>query len=253
MAKSKKRILRYMGFLVLLFSAIGFAEREQKAQVVKQVQVSIETPDEKPLVRNAELLSALANQFELGIDSQQLRNLNFDYLDSCLMANPFIEKATTFSSLHGVLRVEAIEQKPVLRIINQNNESYYLSDKGHKLPLSENYTPRVLVASGNIQESVFPTDSLKSETLRQLHSIAQYLEKNKLIKALAGQLFVNIDDDIVLITKQEERHDIIIGNDDRLAEKFDNLEQFYTKVLPVKGWDAYKSINLKYKNQIVAK
>jgi len=36
-----------------------------------------------------------------------------------------------------------------------------------------------------------------------------------------------------------------------VKEKLNNLYEFYKQAMPVKGWQAYSDINLKFKNQVV--
>ena len=45
---------------------------------------------------------------------------------------------------------------------------------------------------------------------------------------------------------------IILGDGENINKKFKKLEIFYKKAMPKEGWNSYKSINLKYKNQVVA-
>jgi cell division protein FtsQ len=35
------------------------------------------------------------------------------------------------------------------------------------------------------------------------------------------------------------------------TKKLENLYQFYKQAMPIKGWQTYRDISLKYKNQIV--
>ena len=44
---------------------------------------------------------------------------------------------------------------------------------------------------------------------------------------------------------------IILGNGDSLTVKFNNLLIFYKKALPLVGWNTYKTINIKYTNQVI--
>jgi len=46
-------------------------------------------------------------------------------------------------------------------------------------------------------------------------------------------------------------HKILLGNADSLKIKFDNLLAFYKQALPKVGQDTYKTINIKYTNQVV--
>lgn len=44
---------------------------------------------------------------------------------------------------------------------------------------------------------------------------------------------------------------IILGTADSLDVRMNNLRIFYKEVMPSVGWDFYKTINIKYTNQIV--
>ena len=44
---------------------------------------------------------------------------------------------------------------------------------------------------------------------------------------------------------------ILFGNAEDAKEKLENLKTFYQKVMSQMDWHVYKSINLKYKNQVV--
>jgi cell division protein FtsQ len=46
---------------------------------------------------------------------------------------------------------------------------------------------------------------------------------------------------------------IRIGTIDDLDEKLERLKTFYKEAMPYEGWRTYRSISVKYKNQIVCK
>ena len=64
------------------------------------------------------------------------------------------------------------------------------------------------------------------------------------------QIYVNENTDIELVPKTGE-HEIVLGDVNDLKDKFNKLMIFYLKGLNNLGWDVYKKINLKYKNQVV--
>ena len=55
----------------------------------------------------------------------------------------------------------------------------------------------------------------------------------------------------ILLIPRVGYHKINIGTFENIVEKLDNLYQFYKVAMPVKGWQAYSNINLKFKNEIV--
>ena len=69
------------------------------------------------------------------------------------------------------------------------------------------------------------------------------------------QLHYDEQDGFVLIPRVGG-HQIVFGmanSDEAVAKKFGKLTTFYEEVIPYEGWNTYQSINLRYKNQIVAK
>lgn len=252
---SKKKLLTYAsyGALVLtLLLVISFAQGNIDAQVVNEIAITVEEHDQGSYIHETDIKDMLNAFYPPSIEGNKLKDLEIEQLDSLIESSPFVKGSKTYTNVQGKVFIDIDQQFPVLRIINSNNESFYITREGRKMPLSPRYTARVPVATGAIAEKPFPVDSFNDQKAEDLYAIAQYLDKHAFFKALTGQLFVDDKGDIVLITKAEERHDIIIGSAENLEEKFDNLLQFYTKVLSVKGWDTYHTINLKFRNQIVA-
>lgn len=252
---SKKKLFTYASYgavLLVLLLVISFAEGNIDAQVVDEISISVEDHEQGSYVHETDIKDMLNSFYPPGIEGNKIQDIEIEQLDSLIQSSPFVRKSKTYTNVQGELFIDIDQQFPILRIINSNNESFYVTREGRKMPLSTRYTARVPIATGYIDEKPFPEDSFNDEKAKELLAIAQYLDKHAFFKALTGQLFANSKGDIVLVTKAEERHDIIIGSAENLEEKFDNLLQFYTKVLSIKGWDKYRTINLKFRNQIVA-
>ena len=52
-------------------------------------------------------------------------------------------------------------------------------------------------------------------------------------------------------TPQFSKQKIIFGYPDNLDEKFEKINIFYKKIVPAKGWNTYRTVNVKFKNQII--
>ena len=95
------------------------------------------------------------------------------------------------------------------------------------------------------------SDSLdKNRILFKIYSLAKFINKNKFLNTQIEQIYINKENGIELIPKVG-KHLILFGDIDNMEEKFENLIAFYKKGLSKVGWDKYKKINLKYKNQVV--
>jgi len=182
---------------------------------------------------------------------RKLEGIDIQDLENKLRANPFIEFAKVYTEMDGVLRVEVSQRQPILRIMNHYDMDFYVDQHGLKIPLSPNFTARVLVANGFIDE-LFTNhvDSLHTKLAKDLFLTADFIRKDSLWDAQIAQLYVNKDHEIELIPRVGSQR-ILIGNADSLQVKFANLIAFYKQVLPKVGWDKYSTINIKYSGQVV--
>ena len=169
--------------------------------------------------------------------------------------NNFIERDEVdrilYADMDGIVHVQIRQRVPILRVINMANVHFYIDGNGIKIPLSDNFTAKVLVANGFIDEDFSgKVDTLNSKLAKDLYRTAQFIKADTLWDNQIEQLFVDLKGDIEMVPRVGD-HKIILGNADSLQTKFRNLFVFYKKAMPKVGWDTYKSINLKYANQIV--
>lgn len=178
-------------------------------------------------------------------------DINIQELESKLKANPFIESAKVYIDMDDVIRVEISQRQPILRIMNQNDQDFYVDQNGFKIPLSNNFTARVLAANGFIDEPFGgKVDTLHTEVAAEVFRTADFIRKDSLWDAQIAQIYVTQNHEIELIPRVGNQR-ILLGNADSLEQKFSNLLIFYKKALPQAGWGTYKAINIKYANQVI--
>ncbi len=241
------------GFLWLislsgLITLMSFIEVKKSALKCKDVKVLL--PGQFNFIERDEVDRILMENggAMLGKD---MNDINIHKLENALKANPFIEFAKVYADMTGVIHVQIRQREPVLRVVNMANLHFYIDGNGNKIPLSDNYTAKVLVASGLIEEDFSGrVDTLKTKMARDLFRTALYIKSDTLWDNQIEQLFVDLKGDIEMVPRVGG-HKIILGSADSLQIKFRNLLVFYKKAIPKVGWDTYKTINLKYANQIV--
>lgn len=251
----KKRIWRYLlisfawaislGGLVVLMS---FIEVKKSEVLCKEVKVYI--PGNQYFIDRQEV-DRILQADNHPLIGRRMENINIHDLEKRLRSNPFIEFAKVYADMDGIINVEISQRQPVLRIINRYDQDFYVDQHGLKIPLSANFTARVLVANGFIDE-LFANrvDTLHTALAMELFRAADYIRGDSLWDAQVAQIYVNKDREIELIPRVGNNR-ILLGNADSLDTKFRNLLVFYKKALPQVGWDAYKTINIKYANQVV--
>jgi cell division protein FtsQ len=251
----KKRIWRHiligsawvitLGGLVVLMSFIEF----KKAGVVcKDVKVYI--PGNQYFIDREEVDNILKIHRHKLV-GRRMEDIDIHNLEEKLKANPFIESAMVYADMDGVIRVKISQRQPVVRVMNQFDQNFYIDQNGLKIPLSDNFTARVIAANGYIDE-IFgkKVDTLHTDIAKQILKAANFISRDSLWSAQVAQIYVNQNHEIELIPRVGTNR-IMLGNADSLESKFANLYTFYKKAIPQVGWDRYKTINIKYANEVV--
>ncbi|MFD0763943.1 cell division protein FtsQ/DivIB [Mucilaginibacter lutimaris] len=251
----KKRIWKPLligfGWLISLASLVvlmSFIEVKKAELVCKKVNVYI--PGNQYFLDRQEVDNILQTTSHTLI-GRRLQNIDIHALENKLKHNPFVEFAKVYVDMDGVIQVEVSQRQPILRMMNRFDQDFYVDQNGLKMPLSQNFTARVLAVNGFIDELFAnKVDSLRTPLAKEIFKTADFIRKDSLWDAQIAQLYVNQDHEIELVPRVGNQR-ILLGNADSLATKFANLKIFYKQALPLVGWDAYKLINIKYYNQVV--
>ena len=236
-----------VGFTILFAAAMG----EQKNVKVRQVKVSIDQGKELFFVNSDDVFDIITSKYPSGLVGMQMDTLNLKQLEVAVSANPFISKTELYTTIRGDVTIHVEQKEPIARVINSNHVSYYIDKNGEKMPSSSKFTPRVPVFHGNIFTSAIQDRNLSDSIMsKSLYTLARYIDGNKFWKAQVEGIFVNEKSEFEL-TPMLGNQTIIIGNADQLDEKFKRAMIFYKELLKNVDATIYKTVNVKYRNQII--
>lgn len=231
--------------LVVLMSFVGV---KRKSVVCTNVKILI--PGADNFIEREEI-DAILKQSQGKLIGQNLAAINLQRIEKSISANPYIAYAKVYADMDGVIEIEVRQRQPILRVINSAGQDYYVDRNGLKMPVSPNFTANVLAANGKILENFTgKVDTLVTKLAVDLYKTAVFIKQDTLWDAQIEQLFVNDKNDIELVPRVGNQR-IILGSADSLEVKMRNLLAFYKKAMPKVGWDTYKTINVKYTNQVV--
>ncbi len=232
-----KVYIKAMFFLMLLIGLFSFSQYRNAKRKVSKPNIIFKEGDNLFITRK-EVNKLLIQSYD-NIKISTKENLNLKVLEKGILKSEMIENVEVYVSVDGKLQVEITQRKPIFRI-KVNDTSYYLDDKGKKMPLSKNYAARVPVVTG--VQSDF--------NIKQLYSFYKKVWKDTFIqKQIVG---INITDTNEFELKTRiGNHIIEFGKLQRVVKKIKKIKVFYKKVLADNTYDKYKKINVKYNNQIV--
>jgi len=247
--------------LSLLIISLGFTENRRRNEVCNQIEVNIVDSTINQFIKAKDIIQILNDKNYILI-GQPLHKIPLNNIEHDLNKNAFVSNAQIYTTIEGKLKIDIVQRKPMLRIINYNYESFYIDEEGYLFPTSDNYTARVLIVSGNINEpfALFcnrkaqdaeKQELLKRETLLdEIYYISSFVYNDSLWQSLFENIYVNEKNEFELIPKWGD-FIIELGDTSSLQNKFEKLRAFYKKIVPKLKGGEFSKISLKYQNQIV--
>ena len=234
--KKLLKIIKWGMLIALTVIVLAFTDKKQGEQLVQSYQIDIEISEDKFLTKNIVLKHIETHNFYF--DGVALSQFYLNDLEEILLKHPAVKKAEVYINQEGVMNIKLQQKKAIVRIKTAAAD-YYLDEDGLEMPLSKAYTPRVIVVSGDANQQHHAS----------IYAFIQKINKSEFWKSQIMQLYF-LGDQVILIPRvgNQKIHFGMLVNS---SEKLDNLYQFYKQAMPVKGWQTYSDISLKYNNQIV--
>lgn len=218
-------------------------------RLIKNIDIKIQKDSALHFLTDADILYIVQGQSG-NLLQKTAQDINLTKIETALKNSPYVREAQVYLSLDGTLKVQVKPRIAVVRIANVSGETYFLDSAGMKMPYKSTVIVDVPVANGAITEKIKDGPKIKQTALVQILQISKYIKADAFWDAQFEQLYVDNFGDIILIPRVGG-HRIVVGNAENLPEKFRNLRIFYEKGIKSIGWDTYKTLNLKYKGQVV--
>ena len=238
--KKYVNVIKFILSLFVIALLYGFAAHRNSLKESREVQVIFENGDN--LFVSYETVNKLLIQKLETNYNQSKENINLNDLEQFLRSNEMIENAEIFLTLSGELGAIITQRTPVLRVANET-ETYYYDKLGIKMPLSDNYSARVPITTDTISGQGELDIIILSNTIKDDDFLRKQIIGVDQVKGSPNSQFE-------LQTRIGDQR-IIFGDLSRMEEKIAKLKIFYQKMMLDSTINNYKSINLKFHNQIV--
>lgn len=222
----------------IVVGAIAFSDKPAD-QVCLGVKLEIADSAEVGYM-NTDDVRSLLRKGGLDPTGKLMQEVNLREIEKALDATPLVRKSECYKTMNGYLAIEVECRRPILHVIANNGENYYIDEEGEVIERISKavYLP---VATGHI------TRKFASNELLEL---AQYVQNDEFWKAQIAQVHVTAAQEIELVPRVGD-HTIVLGRPGNYASKFEKLYTFYEKGLTQVGWNKYSRINLDYSNQVI--
>lgn len=235
--------------IAIVVSAVG----KRESSMVQEVQVEVEPlQGDNRLIKPEDVLITIERSVGAQLRGMPLNSVDVARIERVLEDDPFVIDADVYVTAQSVVRVNIKQREPILRVIDNNGLNYYLDKEGNKMPLSRHFAARVLTATGNIPPHDPEFLQRKRHRLKDLFLLSEKILADEFYKALIEQIYVSNTGEFTLIPKVGDQK-IIFGRLANADDKLENLKIFYQEGIPFveKGWNAYRTIDVRFKGQVV--
>jgi cell division protein FtsQ len=227
---------------ILLVSLVvflyGFSNLKNSAQKVADISIEFEQGDN--LFMDYQMVNKLLIQNGGTVKNLTKSVIDLHNLEANVQSHPMVESASIFLTIDGFLKAKIKQRTPIARVV-VNNESYYIDRQAKTMPLSDNFSARVLLISGAVKEG----------NNDKIHELVTAILNDEFLKEQIIGIEKTQKNEYVLDTRVGDLK-IILGKIENLDQKFKNLGAFYIKTMADSTIYKYDSINLKYNKQVVA-
>lgn len=230
-------LVAYVVFAMATMTGPDPEERCQNVELVVNKNAKVNFIDSKEI----ETLLRSRNLYPQG---KLLKDVDTRSIEKAIRQNEFVEDVECYKTSRGNLRIQIEQRSPVIYIIPDGKDGYYVDKNGKVIPSSA-FTSNMVVATGYIPQKYAET---------QLAEFGSFLLRNDFWNAQIEQIYVQKGKKNVPVVELVPRvgdHVVYLGSIDDYEKKLRRLKIFYEKAMGTVGWNKYDRINLEYKNQII--
>jgi len=235
-----KKILKHLLLLCLLVGLsllYGFSLQRNSQKKIVDISVNFEAGDNNFLTHN--MVNKLLIQNNETVKNKAKSILDLYSLENNILKNPYVEKAAVFYTVNGMLKTVVKQREPIARIVSKNS-SYYIDKQGVKVPLSDVFSARVLLISG----------VKKDQEIKEILPFVKVILKDDFFKKEIVGIHKSAENEFVFSVRSGD-YKIDFGNLEDIEVKFKKLKAFYNTTYKNKTIQNYKTITVKYHNQVV--
>ena len=164
--------------------------------------------------------------------------------------NPYVKNATCIRNIIGDIIIDVFLKVPTARIKLNNNIWLYMEKDGTLFPTSNHNSYRLPIIEFSEKNLLNTKNIINIKYGREFLKFFNYIMQHPFFSRDVFNIKLNNDGRLNLFT-QFSLVTFEFGIINEIEEKLTKMEIFYKKIIPFKGWNEYKKVNLEFKNQII--
>lgn len=235
-----KIVILLMVAAAIIYTLVYINTTKHEEKICSGVDINVIDSLSTGLIHENDVRDIL-NKKKIHIEGQPMDSINNAVIIEALSESPYVDTASCYHTPAGKLCVDVVAMQPVLHVMAANGEEYYLDRKGKTMPIG-GLNVNLNIATGHI------TKDFAAKNLTQL---ACYIQDDSFWQPLIQQINVASPKHIQLIMRVGESI-IDLGDNSGIKAKLNKMRLFINQGLNEAGWDKYSTIDISYKDVVVA-
>jgi cell division protein FtsQ len=233
-----------------VFASIALVEKKQDEKDCRRVVIKIENTLGNYFIEENDVLDIVTDKGQRILVGTPLKTIDMKAIEKDVNELKFVKNTQVYKDLKGTLIVGVEQQRPIARVVRSHAPDAYISEDGKFLPTSNKYSARTLIIRGLYANKLIEEGLTFRNKGNKLLEMLRFIDQDKYWKAQIAEIEFDAKGNMLLYP-QVGKQEFVFGGPDDYESKFKKINIFYDKIRPLKGWNYYGRVNLKYKNQIV--
>ena len=227
--------------IYLVLAVSSFNTPAEKATVCSEVKIDLNNDLADGFV-NANEIKKLLERNRMYPLAQPMSDINARLIEETLLKSPFVEQAECYKTQSGHVCISLHQRTPILHIMADDGETYYLDTYGNILPESR-YPSDMIVVTGTFSRKF---------AQKMLTKVGNVLLADKFWQDQIVQVNVLSNGTLEMVPRVGD-HILFLGAPVNVDKKLERLRKFYLYGLNEAGWNKYSYISVEFDNQIICK
>ena len=187
---------------------------------------------------------------------QKMDSIALADIERMLLAKGMVKSCEAWTTDNGMLHIAVSQRMPAV-LLKDGSTSCYVDRDGFFFPAVKGQPEGVPTVTGTMPFSMggligkLPGEK-DAAWLDGLLDLLDALQRSQKWNGAIKSVEIRKDGDIVLVSAEGGER-FIFGSPDRIREKLSMMDRYAEKIAPEKEKGYYKSVNLKYNNQIICR
>lgn len=258
--KKVAKYMLYVGLSTILLACIIAAYiagvQSRKPLVCKGIRIEVLDSAQNSFVTTSDVRKYLDKSYGKLI-GMPLDSIDLVKVEKAVDSRSAVLKSQAYVTRDSILNITVTQRKPVVRF-QKKDGGFYADAEGYIFPLQSSYASHVQIIDGEIPLAANSgykgdiEDPKEKAWFKSVMNVVNFIEGSKTWKGKIVQISVDEKGELILVPR-EGNEKFLFGQPNSLVEKFGKMEKYYTTIIPEKGSERYRTVDVRFANQIVCK